>query len=175
MNENINMTPPKKKRASRRRKFNIIDFLLVLLLLVLIAALVYVFLPMSVFRGLGAGTGTDIRYSIEILGVDEQFLDDIKENDTVIDSVTKNTIGTVTAVDYGIQYTELKYDQENSVGVMSPVAGKYNVIVTISANADFEEGEGYMIGGTRIAVGEKISARFPGYACEAYCISVPRD
>ncbi len=175
MNENNNVAVKKKKRAPRRRKFNFIDFLLVLLIIVIIAALVYVFLPMSIFKTLGT-TGTSIQYSVEILGVDEQFLDDIKENDTVIDSVTKSTIGTVTAVEnYGVQYTELQYDRENGAGVMSPIAGKYNVIVTISATADFESGDGYSVNGTRIAVGEKINARFPGFLCEAYCISVPRD
>ncbi len=175
MNENNNVAVHNKKRTLKRRNFNVIDFLLVLLILVLVATLVYVFLPMSVLRGLGSKTGRDIQYSIEISCVDEDFLDDIKENDTVIDSVTKNTIGTVTAVDYGLPYTELEYDQENSVGVLSPITGKYNVIVTISANAEFESGEGYLVSGTRIAVGEKLNVRFPGYVCEAYCISVPRD
>ncbi len=175
MNENSNVTVQNRSRTFKRRRFNLIDFLLVVLILILVAALVYVFLPTSVLKGFGANTATTIQYSIEILGVDEEFLDDIKENDIVIDSVTKNTIGTVTAVDFGLPYTELKYDQENSVGVLSPIAGKYNVIVTISANAEFNAGEGYSVGGTRIAVGEKVNARFPGYVCVAYCISVPRD
>ena len=41
--------------------------------------------------------------------------------------------------------------------------------------AKFEKGEGYTVNGVRIAVGEKINARFPEYVCEAYCISIPRD
>ncbi len=175
MNENINVTPQKKRRASRHGKFNLIDFLLILLILLLVAALVYVFLPSSLFRGFGASSGKNIQYSIEILGVDEQFLDDIKEKNAVTDAVSKNAIGTVTAVDYNTQYTILRYDQDTSAAVLSPVDGKYNVIVTISATADFDAGEGYSVGGTRIAVGEKINARFPGYACESYCISIPRD
>ncbi len=174
MNEN-NTAPVSNKKALRRRKFNVIDFLIILIVLLLIAAIVYVFLPTSVVKNWFADKTVNIQYSIEILGVDEQFLNDISENDTVIDSVTKNKLGTVTAIDYGVQYTELKYDETNQAGILSPIAGKYNVIVTITATAEFEEGEGYTVNGTRIAVGEKVSARFPKYLCEAYCISVPRE
>ena len=109
------------------------------------------------------------------MGVEKDFIDNIKENDIVLDSVSKNNLGTVTAIDYNIQYTELKYSEAETAGVLSPVKDKYNVIVVISASAEFEEGEGYTVNGTRIAVGEKINARFPDYICEAYCISIPRD
>ncbi len=173
MNGNNNPTPVKKPRGIKQGKFNLIDFLLIVIVILIIGALVYVFLPTSIIKNITAEKSEEIQYSIEILGVDEQFLDNINENDVVLDSVTKSNIGTVTAVDYGIQHTQLEYDGEK--GVLSPIVGKYNVIVTISATAEFEEGEGYTVNGTRIAVGEKINARFPNYVCESYCISIPLD
>ena len=176
MNGNNNSsTAPKKRMAKKRGRFNLIDFLLVLVLLLIIGALVYVFLPSSVIKNITADKSEEIQYSIEILGVDKEFLDNIKENDVVLDSVSKSNLGTVTAVDYSIQYTKLEYNEEENAGVLSPIPDKYNVIVTISATAKFEEGEGYTVNGVRIAVGEKINARFPEYVCEAYCISIPRD
>ncbi|MBO7310250.1 MAG: DUF4330 domain-containing protein [Clostridia bacterium] len=171
MNDNNSAT----KKAKHKGKFNFIDFLLVLIVLAIIAALVYVFLPSSHIKRVTSDKTLDMQYTIEILGVDEQYISNIVENDTVIDSVTKSNIGTVTAVDYSMQYTELAYDEESSTGVLTPIAGKYNVVVTISATAEYEEGTGYTVNGTRIAVGEKISARFPNYICECYCISVPLD
>ena len=168
-------SPVNTKHRVRGGKFNLIDFLLIVVVLLIIGALVYVFLPTSTIRNITADKTVDIDYTIEILGVDEQFIENIKENDTVLDSVSKNSLGTVTAVDYSTQYTELKYDEENDIGVLSPVKGKYNVTVTIAATADFEAGEGYDVNGTRIAVGEKIYARFPDFVCEGYCIRVPRD
>ncbi len=175
MNENNIQTS--KNRERKRRKFNLIDFLLILIILAAIAALVYVFLPFSAIKNITSDTSRNIQYVIEIQGVDEEFLENISENNIVLDSVSKSNIGTVIAVDYSTQHTrfELQENDDGNIGVLSPVTGKYNVIVTISANAYFSEGNGYTVNGTRIAVGEKINARFPSYVCESYCISVPKD
>lgn len=169
MNENINPKTNKKKRI----RFNLIDFLLIIIALLVVFAIVYVFLPNSFIKGLFADDSVTIQYAIEFKGVDESFLESIKENDTVIDSVSKGEIGTVTAVDYSTQYTELKYDESADTGILSVFPEKYNVIVTITADADFSAEDGYTVNGVRIAVGELISARFPNFAFEGYCISVP--
>lgn len=174
MKEN-NSSSLKSTRKPKAGRFNFIDFLLVVVILLIIASLVYVFLPGSIISKITADKTVKIEYAIEIIGVDRDFIDNIKENDIVLDSVSKNGLGTVTAVDYNIQYTELKYNEDENVGVLSPVEDKYNVIVVISAMGEYEEGSGYTVNGTRIAVGEKINARFPDYVCEAYCISIPRN
>ena len=169
MNENANVKSTKKRKI----RFNLIDFLLIVIALLLVAVLVYVFLPNSVIKGFFAEDSVSIQYAIEFKGVDEAFLESIKQDDLVIDSVSKAEIGVVTAVDYSTQYTELTYDEGSSTGVLSVVPNKYNVIVTITAMADYSADTGYTIGGVRIAVGELIAARFPNFACEGYCISVP--
>lgn len=169
MNENTGAKAAKKRKI----RFNLIDFLLVIIALLVVAVLLYVFLPNSFISNLLADDSTTIQYAVEFKGIDEAFLESIKENDIVIDSVTKAEIGTVTAVDYSTQYTELKYDEESRTGVLSVVPNKYNVIVTITANAAYDATKGYTISGIRIAAGELIAARFPNFACEGYCISVP--
>lgn len=161
----------KKKRTGR---FNLVDFFLILIVLLVIAMVIYVFAPFSRFQSLVQNETHIVEYTVEVLGVDETLINKIQENDTVLDSVSKNTMGTVIAVDYNTKYTELQYVQQNdqTVGVLAEHPSKYNIIITISATADYLEGSGYSISSSRIAVGEKLSLRFPDYACEGYCIAL---
>lgn len=161
------------KVNSNKARFNFIDVLLIIIALLVVVTIIYVLLPTSWINNLLADDTVSIEYTIEIQGVDEALLKNIKEQDAVIDSVSKSELGTVTAVDYNTHYTTLQYDESNQSGVLSVVPNRYNVIITISADADFISGEGYSVNGTRIAVGEKIYVRFPNAAFESYCISVP--
>ena len=95
----------------------------------------------------------------------------IKENDIVVDSISKNTLGTVLAVDYNNYYTELTYDEITGQGKMVEYTDRYNVTVTIVAQGVYTKGEGYTVNSRRVAVGEKMSLRFPDYVGEGYCIS----
>ena len=56
--------------------------------------------------------------------------------------------------------------------VMVEYPDRYNVRVTIEATANFYEGKGYTVNSTRIAVGEKLSLKFPEFAGEGYCVNV---
>ena len=171
---NNNNTSVVQKNVTRKdATFNFIDFLLIVVILLIVAALIYVFLPSSLIKGLFADDTVEIQYTIEIKGIDENFLSNVKENDVVINAVSKSNIGTVTAVDYSTQYTILEYNEASQSGVLSVVPGKYNMVITINASAHYTEGEGYTINGTRIAVGEQISLRFPSFVGKGYCISVP--
>ena len=169
MNNQVNVTTKKKKA-----RFNIIDLLLILIVIAMIATMIYLFVPGNIFENLSAEREQEIQYTVEILGVDQDFINNIKENDNVIDVVSKASIGTVMAVSYDTNYSELKYNEESGEGIMVSYPDKYNLIVTISAEALYNAGEGYSVDGCRIAVGEKLSLRFPDYSCEAYCIDVPR-
>ena len=174
MNENkLSGTSPKK--TEKKVRFNFIDFLLIVIVLAIIASLVYVFLLSSLVKNITADETVEIQYTLELMGIDEKYLENIKEGDVVLDSVSNSNIGTVEAIDYSPQHADLVYDEENKVGILSPIAGRHDVVVTISATARYEAEDGYSVNGTRIAVGEKISARFPNYVCECYCISVPLD
>ena len=112
---------------------------------------------------------------MEIIGVDGEFIDKIKEQDVAVDAISKYTLGTVEAVDYNTQYSELKYDEAANAGVLAVYPEKYNVLVTVKATGSYVQGEGFSINGRRIAVGEKLSIRFPDFVCEGYCISLSAD
>ncbi len=174
MNENNNSASVTKKRTLKRGKFNFIDFLLVVVILILVAAIVYVFIPSSWVKNITAGKNTKIEYTVEIIGIDGDYINIISENDIVLDAVTKSNIGTVLATD-AEPYREFVYDEVVGEGKLAIVPEKHNLVITIVATAQFKDGVGYSINGTRIAVGEKISLRFPEFSCEGYCISVPRE
>ena len=168
--KNTNATAGIRPSKSRRR-FNFIDLLIIVAILLLGAIVVNLFLPSSIFKST-KNIEREIQYTVEFLGVDQSFIDKIKENDTAIDSVSKYSVGNVMLVAHNELYSELKYDEENNTGKFAFYEDKYNVLVTISVMAEYNEGEGYSVGGRRIAVGEKLSLRFPDYVGEGYCINL---
>lgn len=164
----------RSERKKNSGHFNFIDFILIILVLAILAIAIDIFAPFSKIRAKLTNDSKTIEYTVEVLGVDEVFIDKIKENDTVMDSVSKNHLGTVTAVDYNTKYTELQYVQQGDqkVGILAEYPHRYNVIVTISVSAEYSSGSGYFVGNVRIAVGELFSLRFPDYSCEGYCIGL---
>lgn len=159
------------KSKKNRIRFNFIDVLIILAILLLGAIVVNLFFPNFVLD-YSKNAEKEIQYTVEFLCVDESLTDKIKENDTVVDSVSKYSVGTVMTVDRNTPYTELEYDEINGTGKLAAYENKYNVLVTISVKAEYNEGDGYSVGGKRIAVGEKFSLRFPDYAAEGYCINL---
>lgn len=163
------------KKKKKKRGFNFVDFLLILIALAIIGGVVYIFSPISFLKDLSSEINGTLYYTIEIKNVDIDFIENIKENDIVIDSVSKNTLGTVSVVDHNTKYTELDYhetDDGQYEGVFLEYRDRYNISVTITANANFIEGQGYTVNNCRIAVGEKLSLRFRDYVCEGYCVYV---
>ena len=151
---------------SRAGKFNFIDILIILALLLIAAIVINIFFPLSALRRFDKSDEKQIQYTVEFLGVDEAFVDKIAENDA---------LGTVMTVDCNTHYSELKYNESDMSGWLSPYPDKYNMLVTITVTAEYNEGEGYSVGDRRIAVGEKLALRFPNYAAEGYCISLSED
>lgn len=174
----MNDTVKKKKNKSsekKTRKFTFVDFLLIVLVLAIVAGAMYLLSPGSFVNKLGVSEHGTVEYSVEIRDVGSEYLNKIKENDVVVDSVTKNTLGTVTAVDYNTKQTVLKYEQKQDgsyEGALSEYPDRYSVIVTITASGEHVDGDGYFVNNCRIAVGESMALRFPDFAAEGYCISL---
>lgn len=158
-----------KKRAVR---FNFIDVLIILAVLLIAAIVVNMFVPLSIFGRFNKTVERQIQYTVEITALDETFIDKVAENQMVIDSVSKYELGRVMTVDCNTHYSELKYNESEASGWLSPYADKYNMLVTITVLAEYTEGKGYCVGDKRIAVGEKMSLRFPNFAAEGYCIAL---
>lgn len=172
----MNSTAKKNTSEKKSRRFNFVDFLLILLVLAIIAGAVYLFSPGSFFQKAGASEQGTLSYTVEFHGVDGEYLNKIKENDIVVDSVTKSSLGTVTAVDYNTKQRVLEY-VKNEVdgtytGVLSEYPDQYTVLVTITAPAEHVSGDGYFVNNCRIAVGEGMALRFPDFVAEGHCISM---
>ena len=180
MNGSVNTNSPSPSRKKNGR-FNFIDLTLIVILLLVLGAVIYSFSPVSLIKKWANKDTRNIQYEVEFSNVDETFIDMIKADTIVIDSVTKNKIGTVTMVN-NTKYVDYKVMEEKRTEgeetvteyVMKPIehTNKYNVLVTITVSANFSEGEGYSVNSTRIAVGEKMALKFPDFKCEGYCVGV---
>ena len=159
-------------RRPRGRSFNIVDVLIILAVLLLGAIVVNIVAPTAWFKELISGSEQTIEYTVEFTGVDRDFVDNISENDAVVDAVSKFSLGRVAAVDNNSHYRVLGYNEETNEGGYVTYQDRYNVLVTVTVTADYKEGTGYSVGDRRIAVGEKLSLRFPNFVGEGYCIGV---
>ena len=167
--------------AANKKRFNFVDVALILLIIGFILTLVYLFSPISMVKKYGKIQEKNIEYTIEIIGVDKTFVENIKEGDTVIDSVSKANIGTVKSIDT-IKYTEYKavVDDETDTSEnkqQRPLTtvdfnDTYNLHITVNVNANYIDGEGFSVDSTRIAVGEKFFVKFPNFTGEGYCIGI---
>ena len=167
---NTNMTSGEKETVKKKRKFNIVDFLILFLVIALLGFAVFWATPWSNGLKNRMSTTVALQYSVEIQNVDQAFINQISEGNSVMDSVSKNEIGTVVAVEIH-EHEGLSVD-ENGQGVMVEYPNHYDLIVTISSSATYKSGTGYAINGCRIAVGEQLALRFPNFLCEGYCIGL---
>ncbi len=174
MRNNSSQTKADGAVRKRRRGFNFIDFLLILFALAVVLTAVNIVSPMSLIDKLRADDSYTVHYTVELTGVEAEFLDKIKESDTVVDAVSKYSLGSVEAVDYTAHST-LEYNEEAGdgagAGVLTAHKDKYDVLVTVKAQASYMSEKGYFVNDRRIAVGEKMSLRFPDYVGEGYCIA----
>lgn len=175
----MNNTSHKPSKKANAKKFNFIDFLVILVILAVIAILIYIFSPWSKVEKIWTNDAVELTYYVEIKDVQPEHIDHIKNNDIVLDSVTKNSLGKITDISYKPSYV---YDYEVIDGkavcnqVNSPAQKDGNVpetvLIKITAQADYKQGVGYTVNGTRIAIGELFHLRLPTYTCSGYCVQM---
>lgn len=168
----MNNIPQKTVAQKKKRKFNFIDFLVVLVLITIVGAAFYVFSPWSKIEKLWSNNQREITYMVEIKDVNPEDIELIKAGDSVKNSVTKNPLGTVADVvsiesAYTYDYVLDENGEMSCVVVENPK--KYNVVIKITAYADYQEDVGYSVNGCRVAIGESFDLRFPLYACSGSC------
>ena len=171
MNNNTNKLDIKEKK---KHKFNIVDFLILLLVVAIIGTAVYAVFSWSDIKTLWATSSKEILYVVELRGIDQDLIDNVKGTDIVIDSISKNQLGIVqsaTSDPYSILGYTVDADGEYTATMITD-GSKFNITVTISATAEYEKGVGYTVNGTRIAVGEVLDLRFPQLASTAYCVHI---
>ncbi|MBQ8396872.1 MAG: DUF4330 family protein [Clostridia bacterium] len=160
------MKTTNEKRAWR---FTALDLIILVVLLAVIAAAVWFFGP---FRDGSSGDSTlvNIEYTVEVKGMEEEYLGNIRVGDTVIDSVTKKEIGTITAVET-MPLVEYVLNTEDGIMMEKEYPGQSTLLVTISSPATFDE-RGYSIEGYRVAIGVLHYMQLPNFVGSGYCIGI---
>ena len=159
----------------KKKKFNFIDFIIILLIVAIVGVVAYLFSPWAQIEKLWIKDKAELTFSLEIKDVEIEYIDMIKQGDTVVDAVTKNSLGSVIEspkVEKAFVYDYVLDANGQMSCVISEHPNKYNITIRINASADFEEDVGYTVNGRRIAVGEFIDIRLPQYACTAQCIQI---
>lgn len=161
-------------KRSGAKKFNFIDVLIILAIILLVAIVASIIAPTSLFGAFSTNSTETIQYTVEFSGVDMAFVNNIADNDNVVDAVSKFSLGSVAAIDNNSNYRALQYNESTGTGSFAVYKDKYDLLVTITVDAEYKEGEGYFVNDRRIAVGEKLSLRFPNYIGEGYCVGISK-
>lgn len=155
----------------KRGAFNLVDAVLLAVAAITVALAVLFLDPFSLGIFQAEEESVTLSYTVCISGVDAVYLNKISEGDTVLDAVTRASLGNVSAAITEQSHQVLRYD-ERLGGVMQTVPETYDVWVTVTAEGAFEKGIGYKVAGKRIAVGREYTLLFPNFAGKGYCTAI---
>ncbi len=157
---------------TKRGKFNFVDLLFLVLVTAILFAVVFLIDPFSMNVFGGTEKNVVLEYTIQIEYVEASLVDNVHLGDEALNAVNKASLGRVSALRNDILYSEAYYDSEADVVSMKEYPDRYNLQITITADAVFEAGKGYSVKGSRMAVGGQYSLMFPEYVGSGYCISM---
>lgn len=160
--------PVKKKKG----RFNFMDLFLVLLAAGIIFLVVFVIDPFSINLFGEEDHSVTLEYTVRIENVEGALVDKIKIRDEVIDASVKTSLGYVNAVENDTPYTEPYYDSQEDAVSMKEYPDRYDLVITVTADAIFTEGVGYTVNGRRVAVGTQFYLMFPEFLGTGYCIGM---
>ena len=181
-NSRVPAGKPKKKESKRspgekRYSVNIIDIVLILMILSLVVMAVFAFAPNTNWT-LNGAQSAKLEYTVEISGISKEMAAKIHVGDAVFEGDNRYMIGSVTntEIDDCVEYV---YNEESgrveAVAYMdegNSSSVRKTILVTITADAKYAEGNGYTVNGYRIAVNQDIRLCFPGFTGDGQCISV---
>ena len=170
--EVTNVTRAKKYAGGR---FNLVDLCLIILILAAIA-LILVYLIPGLSSRFQHFDERGIMYTLEFNGVDAAFSANIKSGDAVFNAAKNYRIGTVKSVE-SASFRVISYNEQTGMAEMKEHPELKTIIITVSADAVYNEGIGYSVNGDRIAVGHTYNVRFLNFSGEATCsaLSVVSD
>ncbi len=120
----------------KKGRFNIIDGIVVLVIVVIIAGAVYKFHGLDkTSKNVNMQTVT---YQMKIEALRDYVFNNIKVGDTVYDYTSNNAIGTITNIEWDDAVRAL-YTKDGRT-VAAPVENRYDVIITIEAQATENNG-----------------------------------
>lgn len=159
----------KKAKEKRAWRFTALDLIILLAIAAVIVFAFYFFGSFRQNRG-SAETIVNIEYTIEIKRIKDIYVGNIRVGDTVIDSVTKKGIGTITAVE-NTPMIEYLLNTDEGIVEEKEYPGYSTMLITISSPATRTE-KGYTINSYRVAIGGMHYLQLPKFQGSGYCIGV---
>ena len=163
-----------QKKQKRKLRLNLFD--VVFIAVVLVAAWFAIN-----YLGRSGGTAAIIMpgnqetvvYTIELAEMygESAFL--IKPGDALVDNIEKRQMGTVVSVEVN-PATRLEKNDLTGDRVISEYPGRYNALVTVSADASVTENQITIPGGFVVRVGVRVSVNGPLYNSSGYIIDLER-
>ena len=182
MNRNTDVTKGGKHRDAARpntRKglYLAVDILLLAVITAAIFFLVVLLTPLNPFAK-SDKTECTLHYTVELTNVEEDVVELLLEGDRVVDAQTGSVIGEVVLKDKR-EYTYYSDVAEKSgdayVAKKELVENRYTVILTLHGNAVYEEGVGYTVERSRIAVGREYELHLPSCAVKGVCVTLMEE
>ena len=161
----------------KKLRFNAVDVFIVLIVLAVIAVALYVLLSEKDAVVPESETRT-IRYTLIVSEMDEIFVNNVKEGDTIYDADSFRELGKVVEVsskDSMRLGTDLrtganKTDKE----VLSTLEKKKDLLITVEADATFTKDQ-YFVSDVNIAVGAGVRFAVPQLTMPAVVMGVTYD
>lgn len=158
-----------KPIKNRRGKFNTIDLVIISLLVIIVALII---ISSSVPEWFSSDSDVTLRYELEVKDVPAELVGNVSVGDKVYTSNTGKLIGSVVSVENTVPHTVFVYDEASDGIVAKEIPDRYDVRITVVADARLKDGIGYTVDGQRISVGTRLDLRFPNFLCTGYCITV---
>jgi len=155
-----------------RWKLSVLD---IIIIIAAIAALGLVLLLLYADRGsitLSAGKPVELEYVLQLSNIEEKPAYAVQVGETVMETVEKHTIGTITAVSVE-PYEATTNDYANGGKVMSPIPDRYFVNITIKVNVR-DNGEEFAVDGFAIRANSSISVSGPDWTGLGLVTSIVR-
>jgi len=119
-----------------------------------------------------------VTYTLELEDLDDATFAALSVGQILLDFESGATIGTVVAVDsrayetYTANPTDDKDPELDSFLVETLTHSTHTAIVTVTLDADYEEGVGYTTDDIRIAVGRTYCIAFGEYMAQGVCVTL---
>ena len=155
----------------RKIRINGMDFAILAVIAAAVLLILYVFVWSGKADAAAQNEKAEILYVVEIIGVDEPFVNLIREGQRVEDAVARGFLGTVEGKPEVRDMLKADYDNATGEEVYYPVPGRFNLYITIRAEADVTN-RGYSVNDEYVYVGAQMSLLFPEMKCDGFCIQL---
>lgn len=152
--------------SDKKMKFTVIDALIILAVVIVIAVGAIMILPSFA----GRNEMQTVDFTVMLQSKDSDFADAVTVGDNVTVSLTEKDGGIVKSVETK-PANAIVYNSIDGTYSNEEIDGKYDVYVTVTAQADIND-LAVKVGGTAVKVGAEIPVRGKGYASNGYVIEI---